>query len=43
MEKLTCPACGATMPLWARFCPNCGVPVEHTEEGTIPGEITDSE
>ena len=41
MENLTCPSCGATMPLWARFCPNCGAPVENVES-TVTDEAADS-
>ena len=33
---LTCETCGKVLPEGTSFCPNCGMPVEHTDSAVQP-------
>ena len=33
---LTCETCGKVLPEGTSFCPNCGMPVEHTDSAAQP-------
>ena len=33
---LTCKTCGEVLPEGTSFCPNCGMPVEHTDSAAQP-------